>query len=66
MDCEDVGELKDVQSRMCNETKAVVQSDNMDIYLLQSSRLSCHAYCCVDDLVYCLLLDWLKEDAIEF
>lgn len=66
MDCEDVGKLKDVQSRMCSETKAVVQSDNMDMCLLQSLRLSCHAYCCVDDLVYCFLLDWLKEDAIEF
>lgn len=55
MDCEDAGKLKDVQSRMCNERKAVVKSDNM--CLLQSLRLSWHAYCCIDDLVYCFLLD---------
>lgn len=57
MDCEDVGKLKDVQLRMYNGRKAVVQSDNMDMCLLQSLRLSCHAYCCIDDLVYCFLLD---------
>lgn len=57
MDCEAVGKLKDVESRMYNGRKAVVQSDNMDMCLLQSLRLSCRAYCCIDDLVYCFLLD---------
>ena len=64
MDCGDVGKLKDEQSRMCNEREAIVKSDSM--CLLQSLRLSWHAYCCIDDLVYCFLLDGLREEIIEF